>query len=118
MSPTRFEHGVSSDHIRLNECAWPIDRTVNMRFGRQMHYRQGTMSFEDTLNCCGIANIDFLKRIPGIGAHVIKRAEISRIGQTVDINDGMLRFRNQMTDHGRADKASSTRDEDFHNSFS
>jgi hypothetical protein len=58
-----LQQRVRPDDVGLNECAGPVNRTVDVGFGRQVHHCVRRMARENGFERAGIANIGLLKRV-------------------------------------------------------
>ncbi|EJU76472.1 hypothetical protein NMEN3001_2097 [Neisseria meningitidis NM3001] len=70
-----------------------------------MHHRIWPVLREYAVEFGAVADIHLLKSIAGIIGNVGQRFEIARVGQFVEVDDGILGVSDNMTDNGRTDKA-------------
>ncbi len=83
-----------------------------MAFRRQVHHGIGPVLCEYAVEFGAVANVHLLESIAGIIGNVGQRFEIARVGQFVEVDDGILGVSDNMTDNGRADKARTAGNED------
>ncbi|CWO36326.1 Uncharacterised protein [Neisseria meningitidis] len=83
-----------------------------MAFRRQVHHGIGPVLCEYAVEFGAVANVHLLESIAGIIGNVGQRFEIARVGQFVEVDDGILGVLNDMADNGRADKARAAGNED------
>ena len=108
-----FQHVVGAGDVGLDEIARPVDRTVDMAFGGQVHHRIGLMLGKNPVQRGAVTDIDMLegvKRAARNRGHVV---ETGGIGQRIDIDDRMP-ARHSQPHHRRADKARTARDQQLH----
>ncbi|CWQ22009.1 Uncharacterised protein [Neisseria meningitidis] len=107
-----FKQIECADDIGLDKLACRTDRAVDMAFRRQVHHGIGPVLCEYAVEFGAVANVHLLESIAGIIGNVGQRFEIARVGQFVEVDDGILGVLNDMADNGRADKARAAGNED------
>ncbi|CWO20839.1 Uncharacterised protein [Neisseria meningitidis] len=117
ISTRRFQKRVSTNNIGFDKCRRPINTAVDMAFCCQVHHRIRLVLGKHTIQCCAVANIDLLKRIARMMGHRFQRFQIARVGQFVEVDDGILGVSDNMTDNGRTDKARAAGNKDFSHKF-
>ncbi|CWM83644.1 Uncharacterised protein [Neisseria meningitidis] len=83
-----------------------------MTFRSQVHHGIRLVLCEYAVEFGAVANVHLLKSVAGIIGNVGQRFEIARVGQFVEVDDGILGVLNDMADNGRADKARAAGNED------
>jgi len=104
ISARGFEQRVRSDDIGLDKCAGPVDGTVHMGFGGEVHHRIRFVFDHQARHRCEIANILLREAIAWIVRDHGDIVRIGRIGQLVDIQHVVARC-NRPANHCGADKA-------------
>lgn len=112
-----FKQIECADDIGLDKLACRTDRAVDMAFRRQVHHGIGPVLCEYAVEFGAVANVHLLESIAGIIGNVGQRFEIARVGQFVEVDDGILGVSDNMTDNGRTDKARAAGNEDFSHKF-
>ena len=99
MLPRRLQQRVGAEDVGLDESTGPIDGTIDMGLGGQMHHHIWLMGSKDPVKCCPVANISLLERIQRVGCHGRHIREASGISQRIKVDDRMAAGHRQ-TDHG------------------
>ena len=108
-----FKQVECADDVGLDEFAGGIDRAVDMTFRRQMHDGIGPVLGKHAVKFGTIANVHLLKGVTRVVGYVGQRFEIARVGQFIEVDDGILSIFDDMADDCRADKARAAGNEDF-----
>jgi hypothetical protein len=100
MRPGRLQQIGGADEIGLDESGRPVDRPVDMRFGRQMHDDIRRKARNDFPKSGKIADVRLGKPVAVVLGNDTQRVQIACIGKTVDIQHMVIGFLDQHTDHG------------------
>ena len=79
-----LEQDIGADDIGVDEFGGPVDRSVDVTFGRQMHHRVGIEARKNLGDGRTIADIGAAELIARMALHRSERGEIAGIGQLVD----------------------------------
>ncbi|VGQ13212.1 hypothetical protein SB5544_05172 [Klebsiella variicola] len=110
----RLQQSEGTDHIGLDEGSRAINGAIHMTFCRQVHHDIRAELTE--LGCHGISigDIGLGKRVAFAPGHRRQGFEVAGIGQAVHHADFIPGIFNDMTNHGRADKACAPGDKNLH----
>ena len=114
MGTRRFQHHIGAGDVGLDEGRRPVDRTVHMGLGGEMHHRVRPVPGEDGGDRRGIGDVGLLMHMPGMAQRLFERVRARRIGQLVEIDDLGVGAPDEEADIGRADEAEAAGDKDFH----
>jgi hypothetical protein len=114
---TGFEQVESANDVGLDEVAGAADRTVHVRFSRQMENVRDAVFLEDAENRRFIAQVHFFKGILGMLFDGLKVRKMAGVGQAIQI-DQSLNFGpvNNVMNEIRADEARAAGDEEVQTS--
>ena len=90
MAARLFQHAISADNIRLNEGTRSVDGAIDVRLGSQVHHRIRLVPFEDGFERHRITDIHTLKGVPGMSLNFFQGAQITGVGQAVNIDGRMI----------------------------
>ncbi len=106
-----LEQRQRADHIRLHERRRAIDRTVDVRFGREIHDRIGLVFVEQFRDEHFVADIALHEDMIRIVAHRLERIEIARVREQVEIDDAIAAFAQKAEHEIAADKPGAAGDQ-------
>ena len=110
-----FQRGIEqaerADDIGLDEGARPVDRAVDMAFGRQVHDPVDPLFAQQGQHQLAIEDIAFDQPVVGGVCDHLQAFGVAGIGQLVEI-DHALAVAHQLAHHRRADEARTAGDED------
>ena len=104
MVTRRLEQHEGADNIGLDEGGGPIDRTVDMAFGRQMHHDIRAELLDERAHGRCVANINLLEPVASIFRHAGEIIEITRVGELVENADLVAGVLNEVTHNCGADE--------------
>ncbi|SMA23632.1 Uncharacterised protein [Klebsiella quasipneumoniae] len=110
----RLQHSKSADHVGLDEGCRTINGTVHMAFCRQVHHDIRAELAELGRHGSSIGDISLGKRVAFAPGHRRQGFEVAGVGQAVHHADFIPGIFNDMTNHGRADKACTAGDKNLH----
>ena len=84
-----------------------------MALGGQVHHGIRLVLRKHPIQLCTVADIHLLKRITLACRCIGQGFQIARIGEFIEIDNGILSIMDDMAYHGRADKACATSNENF-----
>ena len=84
----------------MDELPRPVNRTVDMALGRQMHHRIGVEIGKGLMQRGAVADINVRERIALRMLDSIQRFQVARIGEFVDIQHTVARMGHDMTNYG------------------
>jgi hypothetical protein len=88
-----LQHGVQqlkrADQVSLNELARPVDGTVHVALGGKMHHCVRSELSENLVNKSVVVNTSFDKEVIGGIGDAFQVAQISRVGQFVEVNNSI-----------------------------
>src|SRR4029450_2759106 len=93
-----------ADDIGLDERRWPVDRTVHMALGGEVHDRLDPLARKQLRDSLLIANVGLDETIVGLPLDFAQAVEVAGVGQLVDIDD-MKTASHEAPDHRTADEA-------------
>ena len=113
-----FQRGIQqaecADHVGLDKGPGPVDRSIDMAFGGEVHDRIDLFFAQQTKHHLAIEDIALDEPVVGRIGDCPQAFRVARIGQLVEVDDP-LAFTDKQANHCRADKAGSAGDEDgFH----
>ena len=115
-APPIFERCVEqpecADDVRFDERRRSINRTVDMRFRRQMHDRVGLLVGEDAAHLPAVANVGLIEAIVRRTFHRAQRLEAARVSELVDVDD-VVAARHEVPHDSAADESGAARDHDL-----
>src|SRR6185437_2702178 len=117
IDPRRFEHGEGADKIAVYELVGPVDRTVHMRLGCEMHDSVGLVLGEDARHGGAVSDIGDFERVVRGRRQRAERRIRAGISQLVEIDDAVA-GRKQMPHDRSADEAGAAADQDLQAVFS
>src|SRR4051812_21800764 len=82
---TSFEEVKGADDVRLNEIARACDRTIHVRFGRQVQDMRNRVALEQLQQGWLIAQIDFLEGIFGMLLDRSEILEMAGVSEAIEI---------------------------------
>src|SRR5688572_5742893 len=106
-----LEQSERADYVRVNELARPVDRSVDVRLGREMQHGSWLVLLEQSSNRGRIGDVDVLEAVPRIVRHVGQRIEIACVRQLVGVDDRRIRLPDQESHDRGADEARTAGDE-------
>jgi len=80
ITPGRLEQRIGSDDVGLDEFAGAVDRTVDVRFGGEMHDDVGPEIREDPVQRPAVADIGLFEAVTRIGGDFRQRFEVAGVG--------------------------------------
>jgi len=93
-----FEQAVGTDDIGLDKVRRPVDGTVNVGLGRQVHDRLGLETRNDRADRRLIDDISLHELVAGIGGNALQRFQVTGVGQLVEVEDFVPGIFDQVTD--------------------
>ena len=85
-----------------------------MAFGREVHHPVWLEVGEEFRDRRGIADIGLRKLVARVLCEIVERMRVSRVGELIDVEHGVLCCGDEKSHEIAADKTSSASDEDFH----
>ncbi|MNH33130.1 hypothetical protein D3C79_936210 [compost metagenome] len=79
-----------------------------------MHHGIGLMRGKHPVQLDTVADIHLLEHIAIAGRDFGQGLQIARIGEFIEVDDGILRITDDVAHNGRTDKTSATSHKDFH----
>ena len=75
--------------VGLDEVQGPVDRSVDVALGGEVHHRVDVVFGEDRLHRCSIANVGALEDVTGAesGLDVAQASEVAGVGQGVEVDE-------------------------------
>ncbi|MNZ16353.1 hypothetical protein D3C78_333260 [compost metagenome] len=114
VSASRFQQHIGADDIGLDKVSRTSDGAVNMALGGQVHHRIRLVQGKHPIQFGTVADIHRLKRITLTCRYIGQRFQIPSIGEFIKVDNGILGITDDMAHYGRADKACTTGNENFH----
>ncbi len=114
MGERRLKEDKGADHIRLNESAGSVDRSIDMALGSQMHDDVGFEIRKDGFHRRSVADVALAERIARILRNGRQRSEIAGISQLVEDKDPIRRILDDPSGNSGSDKSSAARHENAH----
>ena len=107
------EQPESADDIGFDESGRPIDRTVDMALGGEMHDDVDGVIAQQGQHRRVVADVGLHEAIVWIVLDLPQRGEVAGIGQLVDIDDVVAGVGTQMPAHRRADEPGAAGNQDI-----
>jgi len=108
--PRRFKQRERADNVRVDERLGAIDRSIDMRFGGEVHDRIGMPIGEDASHGAGVRDVGAHERHARVFQRLLQVEEAARVRQLVDNDEAMGGFGERVVDEIGADEAGSTCD--------
>ena len=107
----RLQQIECADDIGVDEIAGTGNRTIHMRFGRQVHHVSDLMILDNLPHGDFVAEINFLERIPGMSGDAGQVGEVPGVSQTIEIDQTVnLRLPDDVVNNVRTDEPGAARD--------
>ena len=106
--PRFVQQGERSDDIGFDERRRPVDRAIDMAFGRKVHHRIGLMGDEDLPDRRGMRDVGADQHMAIVMATFLQRVLGRRVSQLVDVDHHVIGLTKQVADDSRADKTAAT----------
>ena len=87
MSPRRLEELEGADDVGLHEGAGPVDRAIDVGFGREIHDRAGSVLGEQLGDEGAIADVAVDEHVPGIRRDAGEVVEVARVRELVEVHN-------------------------------
>src|SRR5262245_21903417 len=84
MRERSLEQDIGANDVCVNEFGGPVDRSVDVTFGREMHHGIRVKARKNPTNRQMVADVGATELIPGMALYCSKRGKIAGIGQFVD----------------------------------
>jgi len=107
-----LEEGEGPDDVGLNEFGRAMDRTIHMGLGGKVDDGTGSVLDKELGNQFGITDVSADKDIPGIALQRGKVLEVARVGQLVEVDDGVFLKGDPVENKVRADESGTAGNED------
>ena len=114
MAPRGFQQDEGADDVGLDEVGRPVDRAVDMAFGRQMHHRVGIVGREHLAHRGGVGDVGLDQDMAVVPKTFLQRVFRGGVGHLVDIDDDVIGVAQQVAHHGGADKSASAGQQKLH----
>ncbi len=101
----RLQQAVGADDIGLDKRRRPVDGTIDMGLGRQVHDRLGLEAGEHGTDPRLVGDIGLDQFVAGVGGNARQRLQVAGVGQFVEVEHLMFGVLNQLANQRRADKA-------------
>lgn len=109
-----LQQSEGADHVGLDEGGRAINGTVHMTFCSEVHHDIRTELAELGRHGSGIGDIGLGKRVAFTPGNRRQGFKIAGVGQAVHHTDFVQGIFNDMTNHGRTDKACAPGDKNLH----
>ena len=110
--PGGFEHGIRADDIGIDECPWPGDRTVDVRFGGEVHDRIDRFLTQQLRGQCGVTDIALDEAETWRLKDRVQTRQVPGVRERIEDDDGIVRVLFDPVLHEiRADKSCASGDE-------
>ena len=96
----RFEQAERADDIGLDKGRRSRDGPVDMGLRREMDHSVGFELAEEGLDCRPIADVGMHEAVAGMSGDIAQGFERARIGELVDIENGIVACADQKPAHG------------------
>ena len=106
-----FEQRQRADDVRLHELGRTVDRTVDVRLGREVHDRVRLMLAKEPLDERAVADVAVREDVVAVVAHGSQRVKIAGVRQLVEIDDALAAPGERIEHEVRADEAGAAGDE-------
>ena len=111
--PSSFlKQAEGSHHIGFHEGSRAVDRPIHMAFRGKVDDRAWPMARQQPRHEVAVANVALHENMPRVCRHVVKRFEIARIGQCVEVDDRRVLFGDPLPNKLAADEPGSAGDQD------
>ena len=85
--PGGLEQAKRPHNVGLHEFGRAVDGAVDMRFGREIDHRRGTMLAQKPRGQCAVPDVAVHEDVPGIIAQILKGIQVARVGKLVEIHN-------------------------------
>jgi hypothetical protein len=113
VAPRRLQQIEGAHDIRLNEIPRPVDRAVDVAFGREVHHRVGPVRREDPLERLPVADVGMLEGVERRARDLRQIVEAGGVGEGVEVDDRMAAA-DREPHNGRADEAGAAGHQELH----
>lgn len=86
-----FEQNERTDHIGLNKICRAVDGAVYVTLGGKVQNGAGLVLREQFVHGRAVANVGTRKHMTGVALERLKRSEVPRIRQLIDVQNGFVR---------------------------
>ncbi len=110
--PRGLEKREGADDVGLHERARPVDRAVDVALGGEVKHARRAVRGEEPRDLVGVADVHLFERVARIACDRRQRGEVARVGQLVDVDDGVVGVLDEVPDERGADESGAAGDEE------